>query len=150
MPEHIFRIPTGGLVRYVIKFVIAGVVSTAVDAMIYWLCVYILHVYPVFAKCISVVGGISTAFVQNLFWVFRKEAILYFENKLWKFKIIAGLYLKFVSTYAISMGVNVGIFTLIRHLTDSDIAAFIVSTGVSATLNFLVIRGTLFNRGLEL
>lgn len=124
------------LVTQLVRFIITGCLSAVVD---YGLLMLLSHwgMDPTLAKAFSFVCGTITAYMINRRWTFQAEP----SRK----RLIAVVIL-----YAVTFGLNVGIFHVVYNLTLSlghvwaKTIGFVVGQGVATAVNFVVQRAVIF------
>jgi len=82
------------------------------------------------AKAIGFVVGTVFAFIANRYWTFQLGGQA-MPREVGRFTAVYG------TTLAANVGINSGVLAVIGRDQTSLIAAFVIATGVSATLNFL-------------
>ncbi len=114
------------------RFLIVGIAVVAADAIIYSSLLFFLR--PWLSKAIAFICGTTVAYLANKFWTFRKPEHSHQEL------------MKFVFLYLITIIVNVGANTLVLSFNNSFFVAYIMATGVSASLNFIGQKFFIFNK----
>ena len=116
------------------RFLVVGTTTVGIDLASYSLCLALgLAIDP--AKGIGFVTGTIFAYLANRHWTFSPE------GGLARMAVFALLYL---STLAINVGANAAIIWALGGGRVSLGAAFLVATGLSATLNFLGMKFLVF------
>lgn len=145
-----------------------GAFNTVLDASIYFSLIWVLGKgYKIFyvetdtwAKAAGIAVGVTSAFFLNSRWVFKDHGYRsrYHEDITWveKLPIVFRSYVKFVTSYAFGMGMNILVYTTMKrwHIDEfpehfgfglfSTLPAYIVSTGVSAVFNYLFCKHFVF------
>jgi len=110
-------------------FLVVGVLTVLVDFCTYRLILWLLQ------SNVSIAKGVSF-FVGTVF--------AYWANRRFTFKVqkpMRGDVVRFALVYLISLGLNVGINTLVLHGVGRTqitlLIAFVLATGVSAAFNFI-------------
>ncbi|PRC93971.1 GtrA family protein [Solimicrobium silvestre] len=110
-------------------FLIVGSLTVLVDFGAYRSLVWLEVAGVDMAKAIGFLAGTVFAYFANRFWTFGHKS--HASGSLWRFVIL----------YGITLGANVLVNSLALKLfadaTDAVHLAFLLATGVSATLNFL-------------
>lgn len=119
--------------KHIIRFLLVGGVSTALDYIVYLILLNFVHI--VIAKSISMFCAIT---------------ISYFLNKLWTFEYNnntnALLLLKFIFTQTINISINVLCNYLVFILYHNKHIAFIIATIVATIFNFLLQKYFVFSK----
>ena len=98
-----FDTGTGGLLYQLVRFLMVGGVSFAVDAGVLWLLVYQAGAGYIASRLISVVLAISVAFVLNARFTFLV-------------RVADARFMRYVLIQAVSAGLNFGVYsTLVLH-----------------------------------
>lgn len=105
------------------RFFVSGCVAVITDAVIYYALLPFLA--PWLSKSISFIAGATFAYFINKFWTFKKTGFSHKEV------------IKFIFVYGTTLFVNVGINSSILFLFNSYFFAYIIATGISASLNFV-------------
>lgn len=119
------------------KFLVVGCLTVALDFMVYRGLTYFFLCDISLAKAIGFISGCIFAYFANRYWTFNQQATR--SGSLWRFIIV----------YAVSLFANVLINQGIFSSWDSPAAlyvAFLVATGVSATLNFMSMKWFVFTQ----
>ena len=121
-----------------VRFVLTGGLSALVD---FGLLVLLMHLGlgHTAAKALSFVAGTTTAYLINRRWTFRAEPS-------------RRRFLAVVVLYALTFGLQVGLFSLLftalsardLSLPVVQVVGFVVAQGVATTVNFVVQRGVIF------
>ena len=109
--------------KQLFRFIITGFFVVTVDFICYFLLIKTLS-YDL-SKFISFIVGTFFAFLVNKFWTFEKNKIM--MDEIFKFFIVYGL----------SLFINVYVNSVIIDFSQLIFLAFLISTGCSATCNFL-------------
>lgn len=130
-------VPQLSLATQLFRFVVSGCISAVVDYGLLLLLSY-MGLHPTAAKAISFICGTTTAYMINRRWTFQAEPS--------RARLIAVIVL-----YAVTFGVNVGIFHVVYHATLQLIGpfwaktcGFVVGQGVATAVNFIVQRTVIF------
>lgn len=120
----------------ILRFLLVGGLTVMIDLIIYLILIQWLN--HSISKSLSFISGTIFAYQANRIWTFSAGT-----NNLLQV-------LKFSIVYGFNLGVNVSINSWILSLLGKNnkidvIFAFIVATGVSATLNFLGMKFLVFN-----
>lgn len=113
------------------RFLIVGIVVVATDATIYYFLLFFCQ--PWLAKTIAFICGTIVAYLANKFWTFKKQGYSHKE------------FAKFVLLYMTTIIINVGANALILSFDNSFFVAYIIATGISASLNFIGQKAFIFN-----
>ena len=93
-----------------------------------------------FAKGLGFIGGTIFAYFANRFWTFNQPSIR------------AGSAIRFIMVYLLGLGINIAANQIVLDLSEQRLAAnelilviaFILATGISATLNFIGMKFFVF------
>jgi putative flippase GtrA len=124
-------------------FLIVGLLTVLIDFLIY--CA-LMHFNPLgfnsvnIAKGVGFIGGTIFAYFANRFWTFQQQATS------------SGSIIRFILVYILGLSANIAInYISISWLSDVMITpeyillvAFVLATGVSATLNFIGMKFFVF------
>jgi putative flippase GtrA len=121
-----------------VRFVLTGGLSALVD---FGLLVLLMHfgLGHTSAKALSFVAGTTTAYLINRRWTFRAEPS-------------RRRFLAVVALYAVTFGLQVGLFSLLFTALSAQglslgvvqLVGFVVAQGVATSVNFVVQRGVIF------
>ncbi len=116
------------------RFLLVGSTTVLVDFATYTLCLALdLPIDP--AKGIGFIAGTFFAYLANRFWTFEATAV-------------TGRFLRFLLLYLITLAINVGVNAAVVGVVGTSTIglgfAFVVATGVSASLNFLGMKFIVF------
>jgi putative flippase GtrA len=106
-------------------FLIVGSLTVLVDFCMYRGLIWFALTGIDMAKAVGFLVGTLFAYFANRFWTFG--------NKSHK----PGSFLRFSALYGTTLGANVLVNSLALKLFTAAIPAFLLATGISATLNFL-------------
>jgi putative flippase GtrA len=119
-------------------FMVVGCLTVGLDFLVYRSLVYFFFSFNVsLAKAVGFIGGCIFAYFANRFWTFNQQAIC------------SGSLSRFILIYVVSLCANVLINHSILSIWDSPAnfyVAFLVATGVSATLNFIGMKWFVFTQ----
>lgn len=118
-------------------FAFVGSLTVVLDFVIYRGLVLTMPVDVVFAKAVGFLSGTIFAYFANRFWTFGQRQSS--NEQLWRFILL----------YMITCGINVLVNTAALFILDTVSfavpVAFILATGISATLNFVGMKFFIFN-----
>lgn len=118
-------------------FLVVGCLTVALDFTVYRSLTYFFLCCISLAKAIGFVSGCIFAYFANRFWTFKQRGTR--SGSLWRFALV----------YAVGLVSNVlinqGILSSWNSLTALYVA-FLVATGVSATLNFMGMKWFVFTQ----
>jgi putative flippase GtrA len=125
------------------KFFIVGLLTVAIDFLIYRTLIYfrILDVNSInLAKGLGFIGGTIFAYFANRCWTFNQPSVR------------AGSAIRFIMVYLLGLGINIAANQIVLDLSEQRLAAnelilviaFILATGISATLNFIGMKFFVF------
>mgnify|MGYP001807147424 CR=1 FL=1 len=119
-------------------FLIVGGLTVLIDFLAYrgLLRLGLADVDP--AKAAGFLAGTLFAYFANRFWTFGRQSSA--PGGVWRF---AALY---AATLGVNVGVNALALTLLASLSAAVQLAFLLATGVSASLNFLGMKLFVFRR----
>ncbi|MDG2059498.1 MAG: GtrA family protein [Flavobacteriales bacterium] len=105
------------------RFLVAGLSAVCTDLVMYYV---LLNFFPIgVSKGISFLSGTIVAYLINKYWTFEKSE-----------KSIKEV-VNFGFLYSITLLANVTINKIVLDNTDMFFLSFLLSTGVSAALNFI-------------
>lgn len=117
------------------RFLVIGVITVFIDLICYRLLLW-LGILVAIAKAASFITGTLFAYFTNRTWTFRSNA----KGSL--------VFVKFLGVYLCTLLVNVGVNSFVLSLMNQDEIgiwiAFLIATGLSATLNFLGMKFIVF------
>jgi len=118
-------------------FLVVGCLTVALDFIVYRGLTYFFLCDSSLAKAIGFISGCIFAYFANRFWTFKQQSSR--SGSLWRFTLV----------YAVGLVANVLINQGILSSWDSPATlyvAFLVATGVSATLNFMGMKWFVFTQ----
>ena len=118
-------------------FLVVGCLTVAIDFIVYRGLTYFFLCEISLAKAIGFISGCILAYFANRYWTFNQQATR--SGSLWRFTLV----------YAVGLVANVLINQGVLSSWDSPAAlyvAFLVATGVSATLNFMGMKWFVFTQ----
>ncbi len=151
-----------------IRFGIVGAFNTILDASIYFSLLlvfgkgykFLFIETDTWARAIAMAVGVTSAFFMNSRLVFKDNGYHnHFHDELTfgeKAGIVAKSYVRFISSYAMGMGLNLLTYITMKrlHIDEfpaemgfglfSKLPAFVVSTGVSAIFNYFFCKHFVF------
>jgi putative flippase GtrA len=110
-------------------FLIVGSLTVLVDFIIYRGLVFVQWLNVDMAKAVGFLAGTVFAYFANRFWTFGHKQSS--AGSAWRFAVL------YTATLAVNVYVNAFALDKLDSLTAAVHTAFILATGVSATLNFL-------------
>lgn len=120
------------------RFLVVGLTTVAIDFLVYRLLV-VLNLDTASAKATGFIAGTVFAYFANRLWTFGA-----------KDTPVSGSVLRFAllysSTLACNVGVNAAMLDLLQGWPYVFQSAFVVATGVSATLNFFGMKYLVFRQ----
>ena len=119
------------------KFLVVGCLTVALDFMVYRGLTYFFLCGISLAKAIGFISGCIFAYFANRYWTFNQQAT--HSGSLWRFIIV----------YAVGLFANVFINASFLSSWGNPAAlyvAFLIATGVSATLNFMGMKWFVFTQ----
>ena len=123
------------LAKQLQRFLIVGFTTVAIDFTAYRLLLY-LDSPTAIAKGLGFIAGTVFAYLANKSWTFDRA-----KGGAKVFSMFVTLYL---TTLIINIGVNSGIITFLGEGELFLTIAFLMSTGTSATLNFIGMQAIVF------
>ena len=117
-----------------IRFILTGGLSAIVDFGTYQLMLH-FGLYIHLAKAISFVLGTTTAYLLNRRWTFQASG----GGR--QFASVFGLY---ALTFAVQIGVNALVLTLVTHNFWGTTVAYVIAQGTATVINFVVQRTVIF------
>lgn len=128
-----------GLHTQLIRFVITGVLSAAVDFGLLVVLMNFAGLDHNTAKAISFVAGTTTAYLINRRWTFQSDGS---RRKFAAVVLLYGL------TFVLQVGLFAVLYPWILGLSGSQtmaqVVGFVIAQGVATTVNFIVQRGLIF------
>ena len=123
--------------RELSRFLIVGCITVSIDFMVYC-CLINLFLSDIgFAKAIGFISGCVFAYFANRFWTFKRRSAR------------SASLLRFILVYGVGLLANVFINQSILSFWDNTSAlytAFLIATGISATLNFMGMKWFVFTQ----
>lgn len=131
--------PAGiGLKTQLVRFVITGGASGVLDYALTAFFQFVVGFPPWASKAIGFVCGTTMAYVINRRWTFKAEPSAA------RAVAVGGL-------YAVTFGINVGLYAWLSHVWGESVAAsigaYVVAQGVATVVNFIVQRTVIFKLG---
>lgn len=124
--------------RQVLRFLVVGGTSVAVDLASYVALLATLSLSASLAKGLSYLLGMAVGFAGNKYWTFgsaRRSASEPFT---------------YAVLYAVTLAVNIGVNAAVLSISGGwKLPAFLVATGVTTVLNFLGMRLVTFRHGIQ-
>lgn len=121
--------------REILRFLLVGSITAGIDFLTYITLLYFSGV-PSASKGLAFVVGTTCAYFMNRFWTFDAAQI---ETRTVP---------RFILVYAISLFVNVGVNETVLFLGAGlpgiITGAFVIATGISATMNFIGMKFIVF------
>jgi polyisoprenyl-phosphate glycosyltransferase len=119
------------------RFLIVGITSVAIDFVIYLLLLF-LGFETDLAKAVSFINGAIFAYFANRGFTFQSKR-----------KDFSGFFM-FSTLYILSLMINVTMNELVLSLLGRTkliiIFAFLIATGLSATINYVGMKNFIFNK----
>ncbi len=119
----------------IIRFVVVGAGSGALDFGLTMLLQYAFGVTPGWAKACGFLLGTTTAYLINRRWTFSAEP---------SFVRMAAV----MALYAVTFFVNVGVYAYLSHLWPENglysLIAYVIAQGLATVINFVVQRRVIF------
>jgi putative flippase GtrA len=132
------RLSTQENKRQIVRFLVVGLVSVAVDLACYMFLGTILFFATSVAKGISYLAGMAVGFVGNKYWTFGST------------RRSASEPVTYVVLYIVTLAVNIGVNSAVLGMTGGwTVPAFLLATGVTTVLNFLGMRLVTFRDGIQ-
>jgi putative flippase GtrA len=122
------------------RFMVVGLTTVGIDFAVYSLLL-LLDMPTAHAKVLGFLGGSIFAYVANRFWTFDAGA-----GKAARIPLFLALY---ASTLGINVAANETVLALLGVSRLSVGVAFVIATGLSATLNFLGMKFVVFHPNLS-
>lgn len=110
-------------------FLVVGSLTVLVDFIVYRCLAILLDMAVDPAKAIGFVAGTIFAYFANRFWTFGLSS--HGSGSAWRFAILYSL------TLAANVMVNAAMLAVFQQSSLVVQAAFVIATGVSASLNFI-------------
>jgi len=123
--------------KELLRFLFVGFTTVAIDFLTYRLLVAIDLNYSL-AKGIGFIVGTVFAYFSNKLWTFSRPDLKAAPGSALRFAMLYG------TTLFCNVMVNATLLATFRHLAYVFQGAFVVATGVSATLNFLGMKYFVF------
>lgn len=116
------------ILRQMAKFVITGVIATAIDWAIFYVLVYPVQMNPLIAQIFSFLASTLFNYYSNTKWVFDTT----------KNKTRRRLMTEFFILSAVSLGISEGLLALFINVFNmNDMLAKIVMTAIIMVFNFV-------------
>jgi putative flippase GtrA len=125
--------------KELMRFLVVGLTTVGIDYVTYQILLT-LAVVPAQAKAAGFIAGTIFAYFANRFWTFGSK------NAQASLASMARFALLYSSTLACNVGANSAMLTLLVACPYRLQSAFIVATGISATLNFLGMKYLVFKQ----
>lgn len=117
-------------------FLVVGVLTVAIDYAFYQLLLQVESLPLTIAKAFGFLAGTIFSYCANRYWTFSQRHPL--RNSIIRFYILYGLTL---GLNVISNSLIMDLFSYVNYVMQF---AFIVATGLSATINFIGMRFFVF------
>lgn len=121
-----------------VKFLIAGVINTAVDWIIYYILAHVIKIPTTIAKTFGAIAGIICAYILNNL-VFLGKIDGTFISHIKRFSA-------FFCAYSIGMFANISMFTIANKYTSIEIISLVLGTGISTIINYFLLKKIVFNK----
>lgn len=116
------------ILRQMAKFVITGVIATAIDWAVFYVLVYPLQMNPLIAQIFSFLVSTLFNYYSNTKWVFNTT----------KNKTRRRLVTEFFTLSAIGLGISEALLALFINVIDmNDMLAKIITTAIVMVFNFV-------------
>ncbi len=119
-----------------IKFIFVGGSSTLLDFIIYLLLSNVIAMS--FAKCFSMIVSCTYSFFLNKSWTFNDKQ-----------KINTKQIILYIIVQAINITTNVTINQLGYIITNNKLLAYIIATGISMIVNYLLQKNIIFKEKVK-
>jgi len=128
-----------GLRTQLVRFVMTGVLSAAVDFGLLVVLMNLAGLDHNTAKAISFVAGTTTAYLINRRWTFQSDGS---KRKFAAVVVLYGL------TFVLQVGLFAVLYPWVLNLSNSQtmaqVVGFVIAQGVATTVNFIVQRTLIF------
>jgi len=108
-----------------IRYLIVGVLSVAIDASVYYICSSLILIGPNISKRISFIIGGTWSFLANKFFTFNQKEARIKEPFV------------FVGVYLFGFFINGCVHDITLSMWNIKALSFLLATGVSTVTNFL-------------
>ncbi|TQM16280.1 putative flippase GtrA [Pseudonocardia kunmingensis] len=125
-----------GLVAQLSRFVAIGAFSALVDLSVY-LSLFTFGMWVHGAKAIGFIVGTTTAYLLNRRFTFSSDGGT---------ARFAGFLLLYGTTFAINVGMNGLMLTVLPELPLRMTVAFVIAQGTATVINFVMLRTVVFRR----
>ncbi|WP_132993406.1 GtrA family protein [Gordonia zhaorongruii] len=119
----------------VLRFIATGVLSAVFDFGLTVLLQHVVEWSPTWSKAAGFILGTTIAYLINRRWTFRAEPSTV-------------RFIAVVALYAVTFGVNVGVYGWLSDLWDNtaiySAVAFCIAQGIATVINFVVQRAVIF------
>lgn len=122
--------------REIVMFLIVGTLTVLIDFIIYLGLVEVQIMEVDIAKATGFLVGTLFAYFANRFWTFRYNS--HASGSAWRFLVL------YASTLSANVLINSLALKLLGNTTITFQLAFLLATGVSASLNFLGMKFFVF------
>ncbi|OZM82319.1 GtrA family protein [Pseudonocardia sp. MH-G8] len=125
-----------GLAAQLSRFVAIGAFSALVDLSVY-LSLFTLGLWVHGAKAVGFIVGTTTAYLLNRRFTFSTNG---------GSARFAGFVLLYGTTFAINVGMNGLMLTVLPELPFRMTVAFVIAQGTATVINFVMLRTVVFRR----
>lgn len=122
----------------IIKFSIVGVVNTAIDFVVFFVCYSILHFDSSFSQIFGYTAGMLNSFLMNKRWTFEDRT---------KGRKVLLKAVKFGFTNVVSLLLSIGVIKLSKlYLSNSILIAKILATLCAQGVNYVLYKFWVFTK----
>lgn len=130
------------------KFSLAGIANTIVDwTTFFWLKNFVLDEgAELFSKIGGILTGIISAYLINIFWVFRTEFLCFYSKSdlhSYRINLCLRLFFKFLLTYSAGMLINFGVFAGLRHINTFEFPSLLLASTCSFLFNYMFVKNVI-------
>lgn len=111
--------------KQLLRFICVGILAVLVDFLVYFMLIEITSINYAVSKFISFYSGTLVSYIINKLWTFEQKQKS--QKQFWLFMIL----------YMTTLGVNVGVNSIVLLIFNNILFAFICATGTSTVLNFI-------------
>lgn len=122
--------------RELVIFLIVGSLTVLVDFLTYRVLVWTQLLSVDLAKAVGFITGTVCAYFANSYWTFGHK--LHAAGSVWRFVLL------YAATLSVNVGINALALAKLAEQTGTVQVAFLLATGISATLNFFGMKMFVF------
>lgn len=121
------------------RYVVVGVIGTALDFLILYLLVNFAHIYYLIAATLSVAVVIWVSFTLNKFWTFQNQEKKYLYQ-----------FVRYFGSHLIALAVSLAVLAFLVETFDLwYLFAKVFATAAAAITNFLLVKKFIFEKSVK-